>query len=160
MRRTDRSQLQLVLLTSTAEPCDRLHVGGTRVLVTDGGGEEFEEVFTGLFAGVGDDDRNREGTRGGGQERRGNEISGHGAALFHGMEFQFRHREVLLVVGNEREPVMQSCGRDQRVGYGVPSIGDFQRTRATHQPTTTITPITSFMGCNPIGSKSFAFINE
>ena len=68
MQRLDVGELaELVMLAPGEEPADRMQVGRPRVLVADGGGEEFQEAAGRVVAGVGDDrrhdDRGRDGTR-------------------------------------------------------------------------------------------------
>jgi hypothetical protein len=57
VERPYRPQLQLVRLAPAEELLRRLHVSRARVLVADGGCEEFEEVLAGFLAGIGNDCR-------------------------------------------------------------------------------------------------------
>lgn len=57
VQRPDRMQLQLVPLTPAAELSHRLHIGRARVFVANRGGEEFEEMLAGFFAGACDEGR-------------------------------------------------------------------------------------------------------
>jgi hypothetical protein len=53
----------------------------------------------------------------GGQERRGDEFSGHAPSLFQGVEFEFRHREIFPVVGDERQIFGNADGGDDHVRH-------------------------------------------
>jgi hypothetical protein len=55
MQRPDSGEPQLILLAPGEELRRRLHVSRARVLVTDSGSEEFQEVLAGFRAGAGDD---------------------------------------------------------------------------------------------------------
>jgi hypothetical protein len=58
-----RRLADMVLLAPGEEPADGDHVGGARVPVADGGGEEFQETPCRTLAGIGDNTRHHDGSR-------------------------------------------------------------------------------------------------
>ena len=59
MQRPDRPELKAVFFAPAEELRDSLNIGGARVFVSDGRGEEFEEMLAGFVTGSRDNRRHR-----------------------------------------------------------------------------------------------------
>jgi hypothetical protein len=81
---------ELVMRAPGEETTGRMQIGGSRVLVADGHGEEFEEPFRRGVAGIGDDRRHHDGRGDGARKPRqlGGRDDGQFAAR---IRFGFRH---------------------------------------------------------------------
>jgi hypothetical protein len=75
MQRLDVGELaELIPIAPGKEPGHGVVIGGPRVLVANGGGEEFEKAAGGMLAGVGDHARHQDQAR---VRRHGLQFGGH-----------------------------------------------------------------------------------